>query len=71
MKVSSPSPDWLKFARLFGVRSRTLSDGSTELIVPGPCHNYDPDSPLHCLDYEHRPEMCRGFLCPAAKEASA
>ena len=67
LKVRTPSADWLCWARLFGIRAKASGDDVTELSIFGPCHNYEPDSPTHCADYENRPEMCRRFLCDAAK----
>jgi Fe-S-cluster containining protein len=67
LHVRTPDDDWLRWARLFGVHATKRVDGVTKLTIFGPCHNYEPDSLTHCRDYENRPEMCRRFLCDAAK----
>jgi Fe-S-cluster containining protein len=58
----------------FGLRGfevQGLSDDRMEVIVPAPCKAFDADAAEHCRIYLQRPQFCRKYLCPEAKETAA
>jgi Fe-S-cluster containining protein len=59
----------------FGLRGwdvGPLSDGRMEVVAKSPCRCFDPDAPAgrHCRIYERRPQFCRDYCCPQAKEGA-
>jgi Fe-S-cluster containining protein len=44
-----------------------------EVVAPSPCRCFDPEAEEghRCRIYERRPEFCRTYLCPEAKESAA
>jgi Fe-S-cluster containining protein len=64
-------PDAERWMQMFGVMSQPLPDGRTQILIAGPCSNYDPEPKQHCRDYDGRPQKCREFLCADAREDAA
>lgn len=63
--VAQPDEDRQEWMRFFGLGVVPLPDGRTQVIVPARCSHLDAD--LRCDDYEHRPAICRDFLCDNAR----
>jgi len=60
----------------FGLRGwqvTPLSAGRMEVVAPQVCRCYEPDpaeAGHHCRIYDQRPQFCRAYLCPEAKETT-
>jgi Fe-S-cluster containining protein len=55
----------------FGLRGwdvAALSEDRMEVVAPAVCRSYEPAADHHCRIYENRPQFCREYLCPEAKE---
>ena len=57
----------------FGLRGwdvAPMGDNRMEVVAPARCRSFDENAePGHrCLIYERRPQFCRNYLCPDAKE---
>ena len=60
----------------FGLRGwdvRSLPDEKMEVVARTPCKAFDETAPegARCRIYERRPQFCRNYFCPEAKEAIA
>jgi Fe-S-cluster containining protein len=67
------NPDLALFFGLRGWDVGPLPGGRMEVVTRTPCKAYQPDAEdgKHCPIYERRPQFCRDYLCPQAKEATA
>lgn len=63
-------PDGERLMRLFGLHTQPAGEGRTQILIPGPCQHYDLFGAHHCTDYDDRPDKCREFFCPGAKESA-
>jgi Fe-S-cluster containining protein len=57
----------------FGLRGwhvSALSADRMEVVAPAVCRSFDSGAEAghHCRIYELRPQFCRDYLCPEAKE---
>lgn len=60
-----------RWAHLHGCEPHRYRDGSLAIRVPLVCRWLELDEPTgryRCRDYEHRPNVCRQYLCKAAKD---
>jgi Fe-S-cluster containining protein len=59
----------------FGLRGwqvNALSAERMEVVAPSVCRSFDASAEAghRCLIYARRPQFCREYLCPEAKETS-
>jgi len=65
--------DMALFFGLRGWQVTPLPAGRMEVVAQQVCRCYEPDPAEdghHCRIYDQRPQFCRAYLCPEAKETT-
>lgn len=61
-----------RWAQLHGCDAMRYGDGSLAIRVPHVCTwlQFDPEKGAYeCKDYEHRPQVCREYVCKRVMDA--